>query len=266
MRSLPARRILALAPLLLAACSDLPVAAPSAGPAAPSLASFDCVADVGAGSIQCRPAAARTPDGARGALLLGGQGTYVRLASSGVSYDGASVFRADVTVRNLLGQSIGTTDGVNADPDGIRVFFHTGPTVTGGSGTVEVANEDGEGAFTGGAQPYFRYPEVLGAHQASAPHEWRFTVPNTVATFAFTVLVAAPVPDEGALDAIDLDPRTLAVAATTRAPSPPPATPTAGATTTTGRWGAPPPTASPGWWWAATAGRRSPPGATTPAG
>ncbi len=207
----PARRTLALAPLLLAACSDLPVAAPSVEPVAPpALAAFDCVADVRAGSIECRPAGPAPSSGARG-LLLGYQGTYVRLTSSGVSYDGTSVFRADVTVRNLLGQPIGTTDGVTPDPAGVRVFFHTGPTVTAGTGTVEVANEDGAAAFTAGLQPYFRYAEVLDAHETSAPKEWIFTMPATVENFVFTVLVSAPVPDEGALDAIDLDSRTLAV-------------------------------------------------------
>jgi alpha-tubulin suppressor-like RCC1 family protein len=196
---------------LFGACADTPVATPPRETEPlPSLAAFDCTADVAVGSLRCRPGGAGQ-GGAVGDLLLGGQGTYVRLTSSGVSYDGASVFSAQVTVQNLLGQPIGTTDGVAADQDGIRVFFAAGPSVTGGTGTVSVDNEDGTDVFTGNDQPFFRYAEVLGAHETSAAHEWRFAVPSTVLTFAFTVYVAAPVPDEGALGAIDLDPRTLAV-------------------------------------------------------
>ncbi|HEX5727013.1 MAG TPA: hypothetical protein VFX98_16170, partial [Longimicrobiaceae bacterium] len=207
----PSRRsaLLAAALLPLAACAEHPAVVRPGTPPVRTLAALDCAADVRAGSLLCRPSA---PDagGARGDLLLGGQGVYVRLAGS-ATYDGSSLFSADVTLQNLLGQPIGTTDGVTEDPDGIRVFLHSGPSVTGGTGTVEVANEDGTGSFTGANQPYFRYDTLLSTEETSLPREWQFTVPNTVETFVFTVYVSAPVPDEGALAAIDFDPRTLAV-------------------------------------------------------
>ncbi|HEU4560421.1 MAG TPA: hypothetical protein VFS20_21400 [Longimicrobium sp.] len=202
-----------LAPLFvlsaLAACADRSPVSPVDGPEPATLTKLSCTVQVRASSLTCTPATP-TAGGARGALYVGGQGVYVRLTSSGVSYNaGTGILSASVTVQNLLGQPIGTTDGVTADT--VRVFFESGPTRTAGSGSVEVANEDGSRAFTQASQPYFDYPGILATEQTSAPQEWQFSLPNTVETFVFTVYVAAPVPDENALQRIDLDPRTLAV-------------------------------------------------------
>ncbi|HEX6038311.1 hypothetical protein, partial [Longimicrobium sp.] len=213
MRRLSIRRVLPFALLpLAAACADGFVAAPpdAAPKAEPALARLDCTADVRAGTVLCAAAAPAMPAGARGSLVLGWQGGTVRLASSGASYDGGmSIFRVDVTVRNLLGQPIGTEDGVTQAP--IRVFFASGPVATAGNGTVEVENEDGTAMFMSAIQPYHEYGGILSTDEVSAAKEWRFTMPSTVARFGFTVYVSAPVPDENALQAIDLDPRTLAV-------------------------------------------------------
>ncbi len=199
--------------LVLAACADgAPVAPPGPEPVdTPVLAQLECTADVRGGTVQCVPAAPALPAGVRGNLVLGWQGVTVRLISNGASYDGTSTFRVDVTVQNLLGQPIGTVNEVTTEPEGIRVFFASGPTATVGAGEVEVANPDGTAMFMGANQPYHRYVALLGTEVQSEAKEWRFTHPNTVSRFRFTVYVSAPVPDEGALAAIDLDPRTLAV-------------------------------------------------------
>lgn len=193
----PARaRFLALllASASAAACADRNPAAvsPPADPP-PALAALQCAVDVRALTLGCRPA---SPSGSGGvsAMIIGGQGTNVRLASSGTSYDAATgILRSDVTLENLMQQALGTTDGAFAAPEGVRVFFSSGPTVSEGSGIVTVANADGEGVFTGTGQKYFQYAGMLAPGRVSAPREWRFAVPATATHFVFTVFVAAPV-------------------------------------------------------------------------
>jgi alpha-tubulin suppressor-like RCC1 family protein len=204
-------RILPLAVVALAACADSgPVAPPGPAPAEePVLARLECTADVQAGAVRCAGADAALPAGVQGDLVLGWQRVTVRMISSGASYDGSAFFTVNVNVQNLLGQPIGTTDGVTEEE--IRVFFTDEPITTGGTGTVTVDNEDGSAMFMGAPQPYHAYGGILATEETSAAKEWRFAMPNTVLRFAFTVYVSAPVPDEDALNAIDLDPRTLAV-------------------------------------------------------
>jgi hypothetical protein len=126
----------------------------------------------------------------------GPQGTYVTLASTGTTYNGTSTFSTNVTVQNRSAQTMGTANGTTPHADGVRVFFLSGPAVTAGTGTVDVANEDGTATITAAGQAYFTYPGVLAPGQTSAPKLWSFNVPNTVTTFSFTVLVNARVPDE----------------------------------------------------------------------
>ncbi|HET6230661.1 MAG TPA: hypothetical protein VFE05_11380 [Longimicrobiaceae bacterium] len=198
----PSRGLLRLAlPMaalaLFAACSDagtLPSAPGTPGqppvsvPASPSFAVLECTASVAARMVRCG-----APGTAAGAALdithtIGGQGQNVLLASSGVAYDSvAEVFSANVTVQNLLVNRLGTPDGTTVT--GIKVFFHSSPTATSGSGVISVANADGTGTFTGGGQPYFDYPEILAYQAVSQAHQWRFNVPKTVGTFGFRVLL-----------------------------------------------------------------------------
>ncbi|HEX6037401.1 MAG TPA: hypothetical protein VFZ20_05160, partial [Longimicrobium sp.] len=136
--------LVALGLLTLAACSDRNPASPPDGPAPlpPSaLAAVTCTASVADGTVACGGANGVSVPGVN-AAVIGGQGVYVRLASSGASYDGADTFRVNVTVENLMPQALGTSDGVTPSADGVRVFFASGPTATGGSGPVAVANED----------------------------------------------------------------------------------------------------------------------------
>jgi hypothetical protein len=110
-----------------------------------------------------------------------------------VAYDGGTgQFTFQMTLQNLLEQPIGTTDGLAADPAGIRVFFDSLPVVTGGSGTVSVV-PDGFATLTAASQPYYRYDEMLVSSQVSGAKTWTLVVPPTVTTFRFPLLVSAPV-------------------------------------------------------------------------
>src|SRR5881396_28229 len=161
-----------------AACNDRSV--PSEPGLPPGVAGrvLTCAADVRAQTLSCT---APSPDAGRAKLsadlVLGGQGTYVALRSSAVSYDaGTSTFQADVTVQNLTALPLGTADGSMVT--GVKVFFHSGPNVVSGTGTVTVANPDGVGTFTGANQPFFRYTELLQTAQVSSARTWRWNVPN----------------------------------------------------------------------------------------
>lgn len=180
--------------LALAACTDRnPAGAPDVPrPELPpsGLSMMTCTVSVRAGTLACDGVAAAP---GVSAAIIGGQGTYVRLASSGVSYDGTSTLRVDVTVENLTGQALGTADGVTPSDDGVRVFFQSGPVATAGTGPVAVANADGEAVFTGAAQKYFQYDGILPPGDTTAAKEWRFSMPSSVTAFTFGVYVAAPV-------------------------------------------------------------------------
>lgn len=174
-----------LAAAALAACSDrVSAPEPAADPPPAPVAALSCRADVRGGSVGCDASA---PGGAR-YTLLGGQGTHVRLTSSDVRYDAATAtFSALVTVQNLTAQAMGAEPG----SAGVRVFFHSGPVATGGTGLVEVANAAGWGTFTGGTQPYFEYAGTLQPGEVSQAQRWEWSVPPSVESFSFTLFVSA---------------------------------------------------------------------------
>ena len=143
--------------------------------------------------------------------MYGGQNVNVTLTSTDVQYNtGSEIFSANVTVKNLILQPIGTTDGSTLAPDGVRVFFHSGPTTTSGTGVVTVANQDGTAAFTAPGQPYFQYNEVLENNETSAPKNWQWNVPSTVSTFAFSVYIDAEVEHGG--NYVDVQPASVTLA------------------------------------------------------
>src|SRR5256886_1654352 len=191
--------VAALSPvvLLVAACAE------SSAPTAPQTQFrtelIRCEASVSAGTLDC---AASLPQAARGVsfdLVLGGQGALVRLASSGTAYNsGTQTFSSNVTVENLIAQPMNTADGTTPDAGDIKVFFNSGPTVTGGTGAVSVANADGTGTFTATGQDYFIYSSgaVLASGATTAAKPWQFTVPTSVSTFTFEVFVTTRLPDE----------------------------------------------------------------------
>jgi hypothetical protein len=175
--------------LLLAACDSSRPTAPiltAPAPTTASLVAIDCTANVAAGAVRC---GAPSLGGARGDII-GGQGMYLRLTSSNVFYDEVTdTLSFDVTVQNLLNESIGTPDGVIPAVGGIMVFFNVAPTTTSGSGTVTVANADGTDLFTASNQSYFRYDEILATNQVSQPKTWKMVVPAEAAAFTFRLYV-----------------------------------------------------------------------------
>lgn len=185
----------AMAALALSACADRsPTASLGQDSGEPRTDRIECTVTVASGAMRC---GGPTGGPVSRNLVIGGQGTYVRLASSGTQYDGSAVFESSVTVQNLVDQPLGTADGTTVY--GVKVFFADGPTVTGGSGTVTVANADGEDAFTGGVQPYFHYNQIVEPRGTSQPKLWRFNVPSSVQTFSFVVLVETRLQSEAGI-------------------------------------------------------------------
>src|SRR4051812_43256751 len=170
------------------ACADaVPLTAPD--PQSIRLeARIDCVGDVRTSSVHCVSAAPaeltasapgstmRSPvAGSVRDIILGNQGGYVKLTSSNITVDNVNgVFAFDVTLKNLIAQPLGTTNGTFVSPAGIRVFFFSGPQMTSGTGTVDFVNPsggffyDGVATFTQAGQPYFRYDTLLTTAQTSA--------------------------------------------------------------------------------------------------
>jgi hypothetical protein len=192
-----------LAVLAAAACTDrsptdpggraLPPGSEPHGPggALTAIALLTCTASVESRSVACVPATPST--GGASGLIIGNQGVYVQVTSSNVNYNaGTGSFTFDATLQNLIEQPLGTTDGDNPDPTGIRIFFASGPSVTAGTGLVSVV-PDGFDTFTEAAQPYYHYPYLLAQTAVSPAEGWSFVVPPTVTTFVFGVYVAAPV-------------------------------------------------------------------------
>jgi DNA/RNA endonuclease G (NUC1) len=182
--------------LAAAACVDQPTGSapsPVAPPESlPSTAQLTCSVTVSTGEMECADAGAAA-SGGPARTIYGGQNTLVRLTSANA---GASngVYSVDVTVTNLLtDQAIGTVDGVTPDPAGVRVFFTSGPEVTGGTGTVALANHDDEGFITGADQPYFQYDGILAPRQTSASRPWHFNVTPDVERFSFVVYISTAV-------------------------------------------------------------------------
>jgi len=189
--------------LVLAACSDtgdpVAVSTPEAPTPQPLLVqSVACQATLQPASVKC--GTGELPSSARGYILVGGQGLYVQVTSSNLVV-GAGTISFDVTVQNLIPQPMGTTDGTTADPGGVRVLFASGPTTTGGSGNVTVANADGTGAYTAPGQPYFQYSGatigadgILSTNETSGTKNWQLNFDPGVTKFSFLLYVATEVP------------------------------------------------------------------------
>jgi hypothetical protein len=190
---------LLLSTAVMAACSEPTV--PSEATETPPqgrelLAELTCAADVVAARLSCAPASASLSSGALGDLIIGGQGTYVKLASGTVVNNGTT-FSVPVTVQNLTVQPWATADGTTPSAEGVRVFFHTLP-----NNGVTVANADGSDTFTAAAQPYYRYKadtlgadSILVAGDTSLAKTWVFNL-NGAGSFTFKVYVVTTLPDE----------------------------------------------------------------------
>jgi alpha-tubulin suppressor-like RCC1 family protein len=198
-----ARLGLLLGVALIAACNRQNPVGP--GPAEPErdpgnpqavvLAAIECTVSGIEGTMSCGPATGSLVPSA----IVGGQHRFVRLTSTNVATVG-STLSADVTVQNLTLLRMATSDGTTPDPNGVRVFFHTGPT-----NGVTVANEDGTDTFTASNQPFFQYSgaelgadQILEQGEVSSSQQWQFDLTGcgSPCTFSFTVLVSAITPDE----------------------------------------------------------------------
>jgi len=168
------------------------------------VAALSCHASITELSVTCEAPGSEAnkksgdnPESAPANIIIGGQDVFVAVKSTNVNYNaGTGAFTFDVTIRNLIPQPMGTADTTGAeapDPEGIRIFFAAGPNVTSGSGLITVAG-DGIGTFTGANQPYFQYSTVLDQFEISSPKTWQLTMPPTVTTFDFILLVSAAVP------------------------------------------------------------------------
>jgi hypothetical protein len=204
---------------LAAACGDRPTAALPSDTPLPSTAisALRCTVRMGADELECVDLNAKSSaslGGLRASAsiasaqdphMLGGQGVYVRLASSGLTYNsGTGLFSFNATVQNLSSAALATSDGATRHVSGIRVFFNSAPATTVGTGTVDVLNATGQDAFTGSNQSFYQYGgQIGGVDQAelgadgllstgevSSAKNWQFNVPSTVTSFAFTVYVA----------------------------------------------------------------------------
>ena len=207
---------LVMAAGLIAACTETPTESKaerdmtSALERSKTVAVVNCVANRQKLTVQCGEPAESGGDARTPSIILGRQGVYVDIGTSNVNYDaGTGNFTFNATVRNRITQALGTTNGVALDPSGVRVFFHSGPTVTSGSGLIEVF-ADGVAAFTAPNQPFYQYNEVLSQFELSPVKQWRLNMPSTVTSFVFSVMVNASVqfPD----GYIDVQPAVFSVA------------------------------------------------------
>lgn len=224
--------VLAL-PLIATACTDRLVVPliTEEPPPSQQLALLSCVASVQAGTVACDDAQSTSSGNALFERIVGGQGTYVRLTSSGVSYSGG-IFAFNVTVQNLTESPMATVDGSTPHPGGVRVFFSEAPTATSGTGEITVANATGVSTFTATSQPYFQYggeiggslqtelgaDGILSSGEVSSAKNWQLNIPSTVETFSFGLLVATEIP-AGALSTLapqvsSVSPATLTPGAT----------------------------------------------------
>ena len=181
--------------LLFFACSEKTVVAPEVSGA--EAVRLRCDVDVVAASMTCSSPGVQLQNGSSADLIVGGQNTYVKLTSSGLSTS-SGVLSADVSIQNLTAVAMGTSDGTTPSGNGVRVFFATFPT-----NGVTIANADGTGTFTASGQPYFQYAGallggdgVLSSSETSALKLWQFNL-NGATTFSFTVYVSTPMPVEG---------------------------------------------------------------------
>lgn len=91
-------------------------------------------------------------------LVLGACGEGVEPLAVELEPEPSEPFLADVTVKNLIAQALGTTDGATAHVDGVRVFYVALPAAIGESGPAIDVLDAQLGTFTGPEQPLFVDP------------------------------------------------------------------------------------------------------------
>lgn len=213
------RRALFLAGLFVAvSCSDAgnPIGPEEPGPVVPRpeevLTALQCTVYPDRPDMECAQPTPRV--GSASGIFVGGtNGDFVRLTKIGHNVDADSMW-FNLTLQNLIGQTLGVDSLGVVDPAGIRIFFETEPSLS-GPGLIEVV-ADSTAFFFDPMQPYFQYTGVLVDSAVSSPSLWKFkykvneTTPGAMAgagPFTFTVLVAAKVPHpKGWLEIIPQNP------------------------------------------------------------
>ncbi|MBB4639470.1 Ig-like domain-containing protein [Longimicrobium terrae] len=185
-----ARGAAALALAVLAACSETGQPLAPENPGLQPLVEMNCIATLSSRSVTCSEVAAGGPS----KVIAGNQGVYVRLISSNITMT-ADTFAFDVNVQNLIPQALGTTDGITLDSAAVRVFFHIPPFVRQGTGSVSVANADGQAEYTGLGQDYYQYDEILEPNETSTiTRRWQLVFTPGVDQIGLKLYVAAKVP------------------------------------------------------------------------
>jgi len=170
---------------------------------------LDCAGTVASGTsamtVTCQPATVDGPAAAADpavrqmiaeSVTLSRQNIDVTLAFANYTFAGG-VFAANVTVQNLLNQTLGDTITGNASLYGTRVFFVSNPpvAVTSGSGTATIQAPD-TGTFTASFQPYFDYSTPIAPGATSAAQNWKFKLASGVKGFTFSVEISTVLPAE----------------------------------------------------------------------
>ncbi len=184
--------LLALATLLLAAaCDQIPSGSSDGREPVASirhqklLGTVTCRVDAVAGTTRCGDP---SPTGGANQTRVLLNGFFTVLTSQQFSNNGQTTFFN--TIRNDLGQTIGTNTGL--DVDTIYAFI-SGIQVTGGSGTVTVANADGAATFTAANQPFWKWRQTIEPGYSTPTSVWTFNVPGTVTSWTYTVGLSAPI-------------------------------------------------------------------------
>jgi hypothetical protein len=171
---------------------------------------YACFVDVVVGSTDCREVSstAAGPDGPRLDVVAGTgpltfSGSWVHSRGSTADEDTST---NTLSFTNSMGQPIGTVDGINAHPDGNRLFFVTVPYVyTVFSGTVAGASialvtpddtasfSNTEPAVTYSNKPYYQYNGIVAPGAASTSRQIRFIYSANVKVFGYTYRVWTPV-------------------------------------------------------------------------
>lgn len=125
--------------------------------------------------------------------ILGEQYSNLVIQTANTVYNpGTEIFQFDTTVQNLTSNSFGSINGVDLDPAGVKLFVQE-TDVQGGTGSINIANQDGNSFFTRPDQPYFQYNQMLAKDEVSAAKTLQLIVPNTVTSFTVDFLVSTTV-------------------------------------------------------------------------
>jgi hypothetical protein len=179
------------------ASGDRPVGKPVAPGTAPAEGPLrlQCVANTRSATVRCSEPGAPAPAGVQGdRIYYGGQHVNVSLLTDNVTV-AADTFAFDMRVKNLIGQAIGTHDGVAMDS--VKVFFDAEPrntSSTPNNGIVTAVNHDGAQPFiTSEPQKYFSYGEIIQPGGTSAVRRWKLRRDAAVESFTFFLWVSSPV-------------------------------------------------------------------------